>query len=112
MVTPSQLAIIETTYPSMKEAQCCAKELVEALRLAACCHIYPSIRSVYMWEGKLCDEEEVVMRIKTDKQLIEKVTSYIKSRHSYTNPEVTVIICDHCGSDAYESWVVNHVKHS
>ncbi|MEA2069320.1 MAG: divalent-cation tolerance protein CutA, partial [Verrucomicrobiota bacterium] len=41
--------------------------LVVGERLAACANLLGSIQSVYWWEGKVCEESEVALVLKTSK---------------------------------------------
>ncbi len=58
---------------------------------AACVNIVPGIRSIYRWEGKLCDEREFLLLIKTSSEKFEAVRSRICSLHTYEVPEVIAV---------------------
>jgi periplasmic divalent cation tolerance protein len=60
--------------------------LVEG-RLAACAQLIP-IESVYLWQGKVCDEGEVMMLIKSKTVLFDKIAAVIRENHSYEVPEI------------------------
>ena len=80
------LLLVQTTCSSKKEAKNIAKVLVEA-KLAACVQI-AKIDSIYMWGGKLCDDKEHLLLIKTKKEHYKKVQRKIKENHSYDLPEI------------------------
>lgn len=92
-----------STVCSMSEAEKIAEILVTN-KIAACCNIIPSIKSIYFWEGELKKDEEVMLIIKTIQEREEKVISTIKQNHSYSVPEIitTEIIS---GSEEYVSWL-------
>ena len=106
----SHVAVIETTFSSRFDAEKIAQELLIQRKLAACCHIYPSVQSLYMWQNKLCREEEVVLRVKTTKEAAYEACRAIRELHPYQNPEVIVTFCDIVGSIAYEKWLEGQTK--
>jgi periplasmic divalent cation tolerance protein len=96
--------LIYSTFPSPEAAAEVGKELVEA-RLAACVNIIPGMRSIYRWEGKITQDSEAVMIIKTRASLAETVMGATKQRHSYTNPALLVIPLDGGAAD-YLGWLM------
>ncbi len=79
-----------TTADSEELARSLASALVET-RLAACVNLVPGIRSVYRWEGQLCDDGEWLLFIKTVEEKFEAVRTQIRRLHSYQLPEVIAI---------------------
>ena len=95
--------VVYITAPNEEEAAKIAKILVEE-RLAGCVNIVKDIRSIYSWQGKLEDEKEVLMIVKTRLELFSALTSKVKELHSYTVPEVIAMpIVD--GSEEYINWL-------
>ena len=95
--------IVYITAPNEEEAAKIAKILVEE-RLAGCVNIVKDIRSIYSWQGKLEDEKEVLMIVKTRLKLFSALTSKVKELHSYTVPEIIAMpIVD--GSEDYINWL-------
>ena len=80
-----------------------ANALVES-RLAACANLVAPIRSIYRWEGKIWDEKEWLLMIKTQKQRYEEVEKRVKSLHSYSVPEIVSVPIT-AGSSAYLNWI-------
>jgi periplasmic divalent cation tolerance protein len=80
-----------------------ANVLVEN-RLAACVNLVAPIRSVYRWEGKIWDEREWLLIIKTQKHRFEELEKKVKSLHSYSVPEITSLPITE-GSSAYLDWI-------
>ena len=79
--------IIFITASSEEEAGNIAKTLVTE-KLVACVNIIPRIRSTYWWEGKVCQEDEVMLLAKTVNSLFPAVMNRVKSLHSYEVPEI------------------------
>lgn len=100
--------LILVTASSRREARKIARHLVEA-RLAACVNISQAIQSIYRWEGKLEDEREFLLLIKTTRDLFPGVRKAILKIHSYKNPEIICLpIVD--GSPEYLNWIGESVK--
>ena len=81
----NEYSIIITTCPDKGMAKSIAKLLVES-RLAACVQTLP-IESVYIWQGKICDENEIMMIIKSKAELFDKIVAVIREHHTYEVPE-------------------------
>ena len=94
--------VVFVTCGSASEAGRIARALVEE-RLAACVSISSSIRSVYRWGGKLCDDREVLLVIKTSRDLFDRVRRAVERMHSYQVPEVICLpVID--GAPNYLNW--------
>ncbi len=78
---------VYTTTATRKEAKRIANELVKK-KIIACANIF-QIESIYGWKGKLYDEPEFAIIMKTLKPF-EKVKKEIKKLHRY---EVPLIEC-------------------
>lgn len=95
--------VVLITAPSSEEAVKIAKALVEE-RLAACANIIRDIRSVFRWEGKIEDDSEVLIVIKTREALFEDLEKRVRELHSYSVPEVIALPIVK-GSEAYLNWL-------
>ena len=91
------------TCGSEKEALKIANALVEG-HLAACVNLISPIRSIYRWEGKIWDEKEWLLVIKTRKQRFEELEKKVKSLHSYSVPEIISLPIGE-GSLPYLNWL-------
>lgn len=95
--------VVYITAPNEDEAAKIAKILVEE-RLAGCVNIVRDIRSIYSWQGKIEDDREVLMIVKTRLRLFNALTEKVKELHSYSVPEVIAIpVVD--GSEDYIKWL-------
>jgi periplasmic divalent cation tolerance protein len=105
--TMSEILVLSTS-DSEEVARTIATALVEA-KEAACVNIVPGIRSIYRWEGKICEEAEVLLAIKSTGELFDAVNSRIHRLHPYQVPEVIAVpIKD--GDSAYLQWLRDSVK--
>ncbi len=95
--------VILVTASSENEAETIAKTLVKE-RLAACVNILNPIRSIYRWEGKIADDREWLLVIKTQAERFAAVEEKVKALHSYQIPEVIALPILH-GSESYLHWL-------
>jgi len=95
--------IIMITAPGEEEAVRIAKHLVSE-KLASCTNIIPGIRSIYTWNGKLCDEKEVLLIAKSQTKLMDKIINRVKTLHSYDVPEIIALPMVK-GSEDYLHWI-------
>ena len=97
------IEVVLCTAPDAEVAARLAQDLVQS-GMAACVNIIPSLRSIYRWEDKLCDEAEVLMVIKTRSAQAERLAMALKQGHPYENPEVIALPVS-AGLTAYLAWV-------
>lgn len=95
--------VVFITASDDDEAAKIARMLVES-RLAGCINIVKDIRSIYSWQGKIEDEKEVLMIVKTQKTLFDSLMKKVKELHSYTVPEIIAIPIVE-GSEDYLKWL-------
>jgi len=95
--------VVYITAPNEEEGARMAKTLVGE-KLAACVNIIKDIRSIYFWQGKVEDEKEVFLIVKTKASLYEKLEEKVKELHTYTVPEVIAVPIV-SGSKDYLGWV-------
>ncbi len=95
--------VVFITASNEDEAAKIARTLVEA-RLAGCVNIIKNIRSIYSWQGKIEDEAEVLMIVKTPKPLFDALMKKVKELHSYTVPEIIAMPIIE-GSEDYLKWL-------
>lgn len=91
------------TASSRDEAKKIGRALVEA-RLAACANVIDGMESTYWWEGKLAEDREAVLIVKTRADLVAAVTARVKALHGYSVPCVVALpILD--GNPDYLDWI-------
>ncbi len=100
--------VVFVTCGSEDEALKIANALVET-HLAACVNLIAPIRSIYRWEGKIWDEKEWLLIIKTQKHKFEPLEKEVKSLHSYSVPEMISLPITE-GSSAYLNWIKENTE--
>lgn len=98
----SEIVVFITTSRE-DEAVRIARELV-GTQLAGCVNIIRDIRSIYSWEGKIEDDPEILMIVKTRKSLFSQLQKKVNELHSYSVPEIIAVPIED-GSQAYLKWL-------
>mgnify|MGYP006300778719 FL=1 len=81
---------VYVTVGGKDEAATIGKELVTS-GLVACVNILDNMRALYMWDGKLQDDAEVVLIAKTTEARIPELVEKIRSLHSDDCPCVLAL---------------------
>ncbi len=99
-----EFVLVLTTLPTdLDGATAFARQLVEE-RLAACVNVLGEMRSIYTWQGRVEDEPERQIVVKTTRGRLEALWGRVQQLHPYEVPEFLVLpIVD--GSAAYLRWV-------
>jgi periplasmic divalent cation tolerance protein len=95
--------VVLVTVPNREIGKRLAEVLVEE-RLAACVNRVPGLLSIYRWQGKIEQEQEELLLIKTQDCLLEQLTVRVRELHPYTVPEIVALPVVG-GSQAYLDWV-------
>ena len=99
---PEHLVVLMTA-PSAEVAASMARDVVEG-GLAACVNLVPGVRSIYRWEGRTCDDPEVLCVIKTRADRFAELRARIVALHPYEVAEVIGLPIAE-GSTPYLSWI-------
>jgi len=105
MAALDPISVIVTSVGTEQQAVEISEELI-ARRLATCINIVPCLRSIYRWKGKVCEDTEYLLMIKTRRALFEAVTEAIREIHSYELPEVLEFPIGHAEPN-FHRWVVD-----
>lgn len=108
MENGDSLVFATTTAPGREEAERIARHLVQR-RLAACVQIIESIKSFYWWEGKVQQDEEALLIIKTDKESIPRISEVLAETHPYELPELVAVPIV-SGTMKYLEWIKENVR--
>jgi len=100
--------LVLCTCPTRAAADAIATALLEE-RLAACVNQVTGVRSLYRWEGRIEDDDELMLLIKTTAALYPALEEMIRNLHPYEVPEIIGIPLA-IGSKAYFDWIRNSVR--
>ena len=95
--------VIYCTCPDQAVAERIANALVGE-RLAACVNIVPGITSIYHWQGGVHREPELLLLIKSRRDVYPALEARICALHSYEVPEIIALPIQQ-GSAAYLAWL-------
>jgi len=96
--------VILITVPSEEIAEKVANALLEQ-KLAACVNIAAPIRSLYTWEDKICEDEEMLLIVKSRAELFEnQIIPAVQAVHPYQVPEI-IALPILMGSKNYLDWI-------
>lgn len=106
MTTPDAVVVLCTAPDEATARDLAAKALAERWQPAPrCCRGLP----LYYWEGKLEQEYEVQMLLKTDLAHQQALLDCLKSHHPYQTPELLVLPVTH-GDNDYLSWLTASLR--
>jgi periplasmic divalent cation tolerance protein len=91
------------TCPDRKTARRIAHALI-AKRLVACANILPEIESLYRWKGKVENEPEVPLVVKTRADNFDPVTDAVRKLHPYETPSIIGVTIERVTGD-YLDWI-------
>ena len=99
-----RVCLVLTTVPSRAAGRRIARRLV-SLRLAACVNAVPIAASTYRWKGRVREEPEVLLLVKTRASLRRRVFREILALRPYALPELLALpVVD--GEPRYLGWVL------
>ena len=102
MNTPDAVVVLCTAPDEASAQDLAAKVLAE--KWAACVTLLPGATSRYYGEGKLEQEYEVQMLLKTNRANQQALLDCLKSHHPYQTPELLVLPVLH-GDNDYLTWL-------
>jgi periplasmic divalent cation tolerance protein len=95
--------VVLVTTPSAEKAAEIARAVVGE-KLAACGNVVPGLRSIYRWEGRVQEDAEALLVLKTQRRRFGELRDRILALHPYDVPEVIALPIE-AGSDAYLDWI-------
>lgn len=106
----SEAVVVLMTAADEPEAGRIAEMLV-ARRLAACVQILPGMQSIYVWQGEVQREREVLLLAKTTRASFEELEREVRAVHSYETPEIIALPVA-AASGPYLKWLVGSFEGS
>jgi periplasmic divalent cation tolerance protein len=98
-----EFIIVHVTVPSKEVAKTIAQALLYK-KLAACVNIMPNILTFYAWKGKINEDSELLLEIKTKAKLFDSLSKTVQTIHPYDVPEVIAIPIERA-SKPYTAWL-------
>eukprot|EP00744_Colponema_vietnamica_P025879 GILI01038205.1.p1 GENE.GILI01038205.1~~GILI01038205.1.p1 ORF type:complete len:140 (-),score=17.28 GILI01038205.1:67-486(-) len=104
----NEFSIAYVTAPSTEVAKSLSTKLLEN-KLVACVNLIPGVKSMYWWQDKIDESDEVIMMMKTRSGLVEELTTFVRQNHPYEVAEVIVTPITH-GNPPYLDWITASTK--
>jgi len=82
--------VVLITAGNTEEAQKIAHALVDE-RLAACVNVIPAVHSVYRWAGKVEEDQEALLIVKSRREMLARLIERVHDLHSYEVPEIIAL---------------------
>lgn len=98
------IRVVHVTIPRDK-ADDLARNLVEK-RLAACVNVIGEVKSYFRWQGKISEEQEALLLIKTTQLKVEELIGYVRANHPYDLPEIISLPVAE-GLPDYINWIID-----
>lgn len=106
--TPGSSSICYVTTPNEESAKKIARAVISN-KLAACVNIIPNIQSIYEWEGRINEDLEYLLMIKTTTANVNELITFVRDNHPYSVAEVISVKIEN-GNPPYLDWVAKSVK--
>lgn len=106
MVSSQKSILIYLPCTNEAEARKISRHLLEK-RLIACANMFP-ISSIYRWKGKIREENEVVLLLKTLEEKYPVLQTEVEAIHSYKIPCISKIPVTF--NVLYQRWVEDQVR--
>ena len=103
MKSSEKFCWVYMTAGSVEEAKSIGQILV-GQNLAACVNLLENMTSIYNWEDKIEESQEVIMIAKTRKTLMPKLIEKVNSLHSYDCPCILELPIQG-GNPDFLSWI-------
>ena len=77
-------------------------------KLAACVNVVPLVQSLYWWRGKVEQDEEALLVVKTTRGAVSQLEGLLRTIHPYENFELVALEVV-AGSQSYLAWIASSV---
>jgi periplasmic divalent cation tolerance protein len=108
-VGKKDLLVVVTSVGTEEQALDIAHALIRN-RQAACVNLMPNVHSIYRWKGRVCDDGEFLLFIKTRAREFDRVRETIQKLNTYELPEVLAYRVDD-SSPAFAAWIAKATEH-
>ena len=104
----NDIVSVYATFASREEAERIARTTIDE-RLAACANILASCRSIYRWQGRIEEADEVPALFKTRAETAGALIARIGELHSYDVPAAVVWPIE-AALPGYVRWVSEEIR--
>lgn len=104
----TEYLLVMTTVPDSEVGQIIAEKIIED-RLAACVTLQAPAQSLYWWQGKITQNQEYTLFIKTKKGVYPLLEEKIRRIHPYDVPEI-IALPIFSGNADYLDWIDNETR--
>ncbi len=99
------LRMVYITTPDKPTAKNLGHKILQK-RLAACANIVDGMESMYWWEGKITEDKECILLVKTHYSNMKQLTKLVEKYHPYDCPcIISYTITEDEGSEGYRNWL-------
>ena len=98
-----EVVVVLTTVPDRQSGERLAGTLVDERRVA-CGNLVDGVTSIYRWEGAVETTSELLLLLKTRRELVPALFERVAQLHPYEVPELVVLPVD-AVSHAYSRWI-------
>ncbi|MCA1580979.1 MAG: divalent-cation tolerance protein CutA [Acidobacteria bacterium] len=103
------LIVVVTSVGTEEQALDIAHALIRN-RQAACVNLIPNVHSIYRWKGRVCDDGEFLLLIKSRAREFEGVCETIQKINTYELPEILAYRVDE-SSPGFADWITRTTEH-
>ncbi len=104
----NKLSVFYVTFPDYSSAVNMANLLINN-KLAGCCNVIQNVQSIYSWNGKIENSDEVIMIIKTIDDKADDLLKFIENNHKYEVPCI-LNLNDGKINQSYYEWIKSQVE--
>ena len=100
------LRMVYITTPDKATAKTIGRKILKN-HLAACVNIVDGMESMYWWEGKIIEDKECILLVKTHYSNMKQLTKLVNKHHPYDCPcVISYTITEDEGSEEYRNWLI------
>jgi periplasmic divalent cation tolerance protein len=106
-MSPTDLLFLYITCPTKELALSLSERAIHG-KMAACANIHGPITSVYPWEGKIQQDTEWVLILKTARTQVDSLTEFVEKEHPYQIPcilQMPIV----GGNASYMQWLLDQM---
>lgn len=102
------MLIVYCSVPNEEVAQLISRAVVME-GLCACVNQIPKVKSYYIYDGEFCEDDELLLLIKTSTSHFKELEERIKELHPYEVPEIIATKISNSSAE-YKSWLLESLS--